>query len=327
MAEELIERGMDALLQGRFEKAAWALDSALFLAPRLSPTLWQRGLACFYGGRYEEGRRQFEADMKENGNDIEEVIWNFLCRCRLDGFEKARADGFLPLSGSPCVPPMLDVLKFFQGEETAEEVLSAARNLDGSPVRSYNNTDALAYAHFYIGLFYEIQGNIELAEKHLKSAAEMENPDYVGRLMGMHYELFRKTTFRNNSISSFSLGNGNGNSYSCSSIIQGGWQLSEGHKMCKTPKEKTEIVTSLLQAYDAGIQVFDCGDIYTGVEEVYGQFIRAHCKRGGRVEDIIVHTKLVPDVDAILAGIVDDQYIRCGIKRLCPGCVRLHGKE
>ena len=308
MTEGLIECGMDALLQGRFEKAAWALDSALFLAPQLSPTLWQRGLACFYGGRYEEGRRQFEADMKENGNDVEEVIWNFLCRCRLDGFEKARADGFLPLSGSPCVPPMLDVLKFFQGEETVEEVLSAARNLDGTPIRSYNDTDALAYAHFYIGFFYEMQGNIELAEKHLKSAAEMENPDYIGRLMGMHYELFYKTTFQNNSISSFSLGSRNG--YSCSSIIQGGWQFSEGHVIRKTQKEKTEIVTGLLQAYDAGIRAFDCGDIYTGVEEVYGNFIRAHCKRGGRVEDVIIHTKLAPDVDAIRAGIVDDQYIR-----------------
>ena len=309
MTEKLIQCGMDALLQGQFEKALWALDTALLLSPELSPTLWQRGLACFYAGRYDEGRRQFEADMKENGNDVEEVIWNFFCRCRLHGFGKAQANGFLPLSDGPCVPPMLDILMFFQGKKTVEEVLSAAINPDGSPVRSYNDTNALAYAHFYIGFFYEMQGNIELAEKHLKLAAEMENPDYIGRLMVMHYELFHKTTFQRSQLPSFSLGNTVNGGYFCSSIIQGGWQLSQGHAMGKTPK-KTSTVASLLQAYDVGIRTFDCGDIYTGVEEVYGHFIRAHTNRGGKAEDIVIHTKVVPDIDAIRAGRVDDQYIR-----------------
>ena len=309
MTEKLIQCGMDALLQGQFEKALWALDSALLLAPELSPTLWQRGLACFYAGRYEEGRRQFEADMKENGNDVEEVIWNFFCRCRLHGFEKAQADGFLPLSDGPCIPPMLDVLMFFQGKKTDKEVLSAARNPDGSPVRSYNDNDALAYAHFYIGFFYEMRGNIGFAEKHLKLAAEMENPDFIGKLMVMHYNLFHKATFQHNQLPLFSLGNTVDGGYSCSSIIQGGWQLSEGHTMGKKPK-KANIVASLLQAYDVGVRAFDCGDIYTGVEEVYGDFIRAHCKRGGRAEDIVIHTKFVPDIDAIRSGRVDDQYTR-----------------
>ena len=79
--------------------------------------------------------------------------------------------------------------------------------------------------------------------------------------------------------------------------------------MGKKPK-KANIVASLLQVYDVGVRAFDCGDIYTGVEEVYGDFIRAHCKRGGRAEDIVIHTKFVPDIDAIHSGRVDDQYTR-----------------
>lgn len=314
LADELVHHGMEALLQGNFEKSLWALDCAPHLAPDLSSSLWQRGLACFYSGRYDDGVRQFESDMVKNGSDVEEVIWHFLCRCKLHGFQKAKADGFLPLTGEPEVSPMLEVLNLFQGKGTVEDVLSAATNPDGSPVLSYNATSALAYARFYIGLFHEMRGNTVEAEKNLRSAAEMQNPDQMGELMRMHYHLFYKAGLHLQVIPSFTIGDKE-NGYHCSSIISGGWQLSAGHLVDKETSSKTDFVEGLLRAYDVGIRAFDCADIYTGVEELYGKFIAAHCKRGGKPGDIRIHTKLVPDLGVIRAGKVNDAYVQSVVRR------------
>lgn len=63
------------------------------------------------------------------------------------------------------------------------------------------------------------------------------------------------------------------------------------------------------------MRVFDCGDIYTGVEELYGRMIDAHIRRGGRRQDIKIHTKLVPDLEVIKRGGVNESYVRGIIRR------------
>ena len=75
------------------------------------------------------------------------------------------------------------------------------------------------------------------------------------------------------------------------------------------------ILSKLLEAIDSGVRVFDCGDIYTGVELLYGRLIEAHTGRGGRREDIKIHTKLVPDLDVIKRGGVNESYVRGVIRR------------
>jgi aryl-alcohol dehydrogenase-like predicted oxidoreductase len=88
--------------------------------------------------------------------------------------------------------------------------------------------------------------------------------------------------------------------YTISRVIRGGWQLAGGHG----PIDRANAVSDLVAAFDAGISTFDCADIYTGVEELYGEF-RARL-RNERGEDaaaqVKVHTKLVPDL-AILPRI------------------------
>ena len=323
----LVQCGQDALLQGGFEKAMWALDAALYLSPgHRDGSLWQRGLACFYSGRYKQGVEQFEMDMSENGSDIEEVIWHFLCRCKSVGFQSAQEDGFLKLrlKDTTCseslhsVPPMPQILQLYQGQGYVDDVFNAARLPDGSPAKSYNNSSALPYAHFYVGLYHEMKGEFKQADAHLLAASISKSPDYIGQVMVMHYNLFRSTTFQQAAVPHFVLcpKSLKHRPIVCSSIIQGGWQLSSGHLVNQNgPVLKSEIVAQLLQAYDAGIQSFDCGDIYTGVEELYGLFIKAHCLRGGKTDDITIHTKFVPDLDVIRAGKVDKAYIRSVINR------------
>lgn len=321
--QDLISIGEKALLGGSFEKAMWAFDSALYLTPgHKDPQLWQRGLACFYSGQCDEGTKQFEADMTENGSDIEEVIWHFLCRCKMSEFWKSQAEGFLPLctpNSDPAPPaPMPQVLQLYQGTATVEDVFEAAKNPDGSPAKSYNDTNAVAYANFYVGLYYEMQGDILKAAEYLKAAADLNNLDYIGKLMATHSKLVSKMTSPMQlspplhlSTSSNSRARRNG----ISRIIQGGWQLSHGHLTGSERATKSDVMVKLLKAYDAGIRAFDCGDIYTGVEELYGGLIKALHYRGIRDADIRIFTKLVPDLDVIHSGNVDRAYVRSVVRR------------
>ncbi len=315
----IINRGQDALLRGQFEKARWALDAALYLQQssslengESSPGLWQRGLSSFYSGHFQEGVAQFEHDMSDNGDDIEEVIWHFICRCGIYGFQNAHIEGFLPLrkdSISSPPPPMEQVLQLFKGTGSIQDVLTSATSTNGSPVKSYNDTDALAYAYFYIGLFHEMRREFFEARESFKVAAEFKNPDFMGQLMEMHFDLCRyKFPFGEEGLDDIS---------NQSNLIYGGWQLSEGHLInCKQDNlNKVAVVRSLLRVIDAGIHLFDCGDIYSGVEELYGLLIKAHCFRGGNRNDIAIHTKLVPDLECIRNNFVDRHYIESIVRR------------
>lgn len=92
--------------------------------------------------------------------------------------------------------------------------------------------------------------------------------------------------------------------YSAAKIITGGWQLATGHG----PEVSKEDVFARLQAYvEAGFTTFDCGDIYTGVEELLGEF------RSRTSTPIQVHTKFVPDFG--LLPTLDKEYVESIIDR------------
>ena len=57
-------------------------------------------------------------------------------------------------------------------------------------------------------------------------------------------------------------------------VIRGGWQLAGGHGAI----DRDRAVDDLVAAFDAGVSTFDCADIYTGVEELYGA-LRARLSR------------------------------------------------
>ena len=109
--------------------------------------------------------------------------------------------------------------------------------------------------------------------------------------------------------------------YAVSRVIRGGWQLAGGHGAI----DRRQAIDDLLAAFDSGVTTFDCADIYTGVEELYGALRdRLHATRGAEAaRRLQVHTKLVPDL-AILPtirradvdGIVDRSLQRLGVERI-----------
>jgi tetratricopeptide (TPR) repeat protein len=63
--------------QNRVEEAVQDFDRVLAEEPRMKPYLWQRGLALYYLGRFEDAATQFREDVAVNPNDTEEVGSNF----------------------------------------------------------------------------------------------------------------------------------------------------------------------------------------------------------------------------------------------------------
>jgi aryl-alcohol dehydrogenase-like predicted oxidoreductase len=80
--------------------------------------------------------------------------------------------------------------------------------------------------------------------------------------------------------------------YDISRVLKGGWQLAGGHGAIDTGAA----LADMDRFVDAGITTFDCADIYTGVEELIGQWRRTRTTAAPTVQ---VHTKYVPDRDRL----------------------------
>ena len=105
---------------------------------RAMPQLWQRGIALYYAGRYDDCRKQFEAHRTVNPDDVENAAWHFLCVARAESPARARA-ALLPV-GPDARVPMREVLEMFRGKMTTEQVMAAAGpslsgQFYGQPVR------------------------------------------------------------------------------------------------------------------------------------------------------------------------------------------------
>ena len=109
--------------------------------------------------------------------------------------------------------------------------------------------------------------------------------------------------------------------HTISRVIKGGWQLAGDHGEV----DRATAIADMEAFVDAGITTFDCADIYTGVEEMIGDFIADLRNRRGTdaANRVIVHTKLVPDLtrlevfdQADVEAIIDRSLKRLQIEQL-----------
>lgn len=87
--------------------------------------------------------------------------------------------------------------------------------------------------------------------------------------------------------------------YSISRVINGCWQLSDGHSL-KSKLDRDDIMKGFMMLVERGFTTFDCADIYTGAEEFLGEF-SDQLKNISTISSnqIQVHTKYVPDMDKL----------------------------
>jgi aryl-alcohol dehydrogenase-like predicted oxidoreductase len=111
--------------------------------------------------------------------------------------------------------------------------------------------------------------------------------------------------------------------YSISHVILGLWQLSGGHGSV----DEVKVFEDIRRMVEEGLTTFDCADIYTGVEELIGRFrlrYQSHFQRG-ELPEIQVHTKYVPDLEALpsLSREYTETVIDRSLRRLGVECLDL----
>ncbi|MHC4091894.1 MAG: hypothetical protein ACYSVY_16785 [Planctomycetota bacterium] len=136
---------------------------------------WQRGIALYYAGRYQDCREQFELHRTVNPADVENAVWHYLCVAKLESPQRARIS-LLPVGRDPR-SPMPAVYEMFQGTMTPEQVLESATPESPSQF----------YAHLYLGLYFDALGERERALEHIRTAAEDRfGPGYMHSVARVH---------------------------------------------------------------------------------------------------------------------------------------------
>ena len=157
---EIFDRAVADFGAGRVAAAVEGFDQVARAQPDSAPQLWQRGIALYYVGRYDDCRRQFESHQTVNPNDVENAAWHFLCVARAESPEPALA-ALLPVGPDPR-SPMREIYEMFRGRMTPQDVLLAA---GGRPLARF-------YAHLYRGLYHEALGRTEVAREEIFLAAD-----------------------------------------------------------------------------------------------------------------------------------------------------------
>jgi len=160
-------RGDAYLKMGKFKEAVADFDKFLELKPKYAPDHWRRGIALYYAGRFEDGTKQFDLHRTVNPEDVENSAWHYLCNARANTPKKARED-LIPVSKDARVP-MKEVLQLFAGKIKPADVFAAveATKLSGEKLN-----EARFYAHLYVALYYESEGDPKKALEHLTTAVD-----------------------------------------------------------------------------------------------------------------------------------------------------------
>jgi outer membrane protein assembly factor BamB len=164
----ILDRAITEFERGRVAESAAAFDELVKVAPNLAPDLWQRGIALYYAGRYQDCRKQFESHRTVNPDDVENAAWHFLCVARAESPERARA-ALLPVGPDSRVP-MRQVYEMFRGKLDPAQVLKAGGT----------GASGQFYAHLYLGLYYEAVGDARRAREHIAVAAQDRFEDAGG---------------------------------------------------------------------------------------------------------------------------------------------------
>ncbi|MFM7077759.1 MAG: tetratricopeptide repeat protein [Planctomycetaceae bacterium] len=182
-ARTLFDDGVKLLFAGKPAESAESFDKLVKLRPEIEPELWQRGLALYYADRFADGVAQFERHKEVNPADVENVTWHFACLARDADVETARK-ALLPV-GDDARVPMKQVLELYRGEGSEEAVLAAA---DAGPESARRNQRC--YAHLYLGLLAEAEGDEAAAARHMALAAGRYRMDhFMGKIAQLHCRL------------------------------------------------------------------------------------------------------------------------------------------
>ena len=171
---QVLDRGLADFASGRIVESLADFDPiAGILPPAGRGLLWQRGIALYYAGRYEDCRTQIEAQHVADAGDVENAFWHFACVARSESPAAARnalltvsPDSRFSVRGTSVSPgtrlPMRELYAMYRGSLTPDQVWAATND---QPLARF-------YAHFYTGLYCEVTGDDARALKEISAAAK-----------------------------------------------------------------------------------------------------------------------------------------------------------
>ncbi len=179
-ANTLFNDSVSLLFAAKPKESAESFDALVKLRPQIEPELWQRGLALYYADRFADGVAQFERHKEVNPADVENVTWHFACLAREKDVDTARKQ--LLAVGNDARVPMKEVLDLYRGQGSVEKVLAAA---DGGSESARRNQRC--YAHLYLGLLAEAEGDAVEAQQQMVLAAGKYSMDhFMGKIARLH---------------------------------------------------------------------------------------------------------------------------------------------
>ncbi len=186
LAEAWHLRACERFKLNRIEESLADFDRFVTLRPSQERELWQRGIAYYYAGRYEEGAKQFEAYQSFDDNDVENVVWRYICQARATSPEEARKQLYKVRNDTRV--PMMEIYAVFAGQAQPEDVLAA---VESGNVPPEERTVRRFYAHLYLGLYFEAQGSAQQARQHLFEAEKLEISHYMWDVCRVHCDRLR----------------------------------------------------------------------------------------------------------------------------------------
>lgn len=186
-------RGDAFFFLGRFDDAVTDYDKMVELEESQAASHWRRGIAMFYAGKYKKAAAQFESYHSFDQVDRENGIWRYLSQHKAHGRDKAR-EGLLKYEKDDR-EPFPSVYKLFAGTMKSDEII---KGIEAAEIDKDEREKRLFYAHLYIGLNYDVEGDPVAAQRHLRLATQNKwgpaggyGPNYMWHVGRLHEQLLR----------------------------------------------------------------------------------------------------------------------------------------
>jgi lipoprotein NlpI len=185
-------RGGEHFKLGMIKESLQDFDRFLEAVPKAYENHWRRGISLYYDKQFVEGAKQFKAGEKYYDADVENAFWHYLCLARVDGIEKARPLILKVKVEEDKRVPMKEVYSLIQGKAKPADVIEAA-NANADKINAEDKNERLFYAHLYVALNHEAEGDAKKAEEHMRIAVEKHKiTHYMWDVANVHLMLMTK---------------------------------------------------------------------------------------------------------------------------------------
>ncbi|QDT03909.1 lipoprotein NlpI [Rubripirellula lacrimiformis] len=179
------------LRSGKVQKSVRQFDRLVNRQPSQMPYLWQRGIALYFAGKYDEAADQFAKHRRVNPNDVENAAWHFLCIAKDQSPEKAK-QMVLPAPGDGR-EPMNEVLAMLSSGDT-QSVRARIDQVHRDSPGSRSAKEATFYGELYLGLYADAWGDLAEAKARMDAACRDTPPHYMGDVARVYAEHLRQST-------------------------------------------------------------------------------------------------------------------------------------